>query len=238
MDTKNIVTEESLLYRLECSLRKNAGSPPQTPVLQCTQSTLRWLVSEIASGRNPTASQTREYYDLEWKQTDLFHSRDRVPQKVYYRWVMEGLKACSRLRDILWQREILDPVSRYELCVKDVVITGEYAVLWSSRRKRQADVLYLRYGGVKIRPLIPDIVSFARWLDVTNRVAARSWHVHRIGVLHYWVSQNLAARHEPDPEFARHVLLGAAGAICREPFLNVGKHCLTCTSRACRSAMH
>jgi hypothetical protein len=61
-------------------------------------------------------------------------------------------------------------VTPYALAIGDVVITGEYAVLRSSRPKKHAFALYLRHGGLKIRPLVQDIVSFARRLDLSKSV--------------------------------------------------------------------
>jgi hypothetical protein len=76
--------------------------------------------------------------------------------------------ACRRLRDIIWRCEILQPVSPYELPIGEVVITGEYAVLRSSRRKKHAFGLYLRHQGVRIKRLVPDVVSFAWGGSWTN----------------------------------------------------------------------
>jgi hypothetical protein len=194
-------------------------------------------MAELCAGRQPTAAETREFFDIQWKQTIYFQSQDTIPPKQNKRRVMEGLRACSRLRDLLWRHEILQPLSRYELPIGGVAITGEYMVLRSPRRKKHAYVPYLRYQGVKIRPVIPDVVSFARWVDARNRwldSARRTGGIDRIGVLHYWVSQNLAAEYQPDPAFAGQVLIGATGVIAGRPFPRSGDHCLSCPTRACK----
>ena len=235
IETNSIsITEDALLYQVECPLRSNGlASLPESPVLSCSKSTCRWLISEIAVGRQPTANQTREYYDWAWQRTKFFQSRDIIPQKDYNRHLIEGVRACSRLREIIWKSEILRPVSPYELTIDGTGITGEYAVLRSSHRKRQASVLYLRYGGIKIRPIIPDIVSFARWLHVSNLSEAREWGLDRIGVKHYWVSQYLAADHHPEQSLAVGVVHGAIGVVSRPAFPVVGEHCLSCPTRTC-----
>jgi hypothetical protein len=150
---------------------------------------------------------------------------------------MEGVKACRLLRDIFWRCETLQPVSPYTLAIGGIVITGQYAILRSSRRKKHAFALYLRYQGMKMKPLVPDVVSFARWLDLANRwIEPANGHrgIQSIGVMHYWVSRDLSAEHEPDREFATNVLLGAAGGVTGNPFPLPGDHCLSCPTRACR----
>jgi hypothetical protein len=232
--TKMMITEEALLCRLQCPLRAaEANSGPEPPVLHCAERTLQWLIAEIASGRLPDVLETHHYYFE--TEPDLFR-RDNLPGKEYERRYQQGWRVCRLLRDILFRCQILQPVEKYELPIGGVMITGEYAVFRSSRRKRQAYVLYLRHGGLKVRPLIPDVVSFARFVDVTNRSSDRGWGVDRIGVLHYWVAQKLSALHRPDPEFAASVLRGAVGTISLPPHPRTGEHCLVCPSRNCTAA--
>jgi hypothetical protein len=122
------------------------------------------------------------------------------------------------------------------LTIDGIGITGEYAVVRSSRRKRQAFVLYLRYRGVKIRPLTPDIVSFARWVHFSNEPNTRLWWgVDDISVKHYWVNQELDVEHRPDRQLASAVLLGVAGVVSGPPFPIVGEHCLSCPTHSCNS---
>ena len=59
----------------------------------------------------------------------------------------EGIRACRRLRDIVWRCEVLQPLSPYTLAIGDVQVAGEYAVLRSSRRKKHAFALYLAASG-------------------------------------------------------------------------------------------
>ena len=233
------INEKALLYHLGCPLRSDGSTPgPEFPVLQCAESTLHWLIDEIAAKRQPTASHTREFFDVQWQQTSYFQSRDAIPLKQYNRRLLEGVRACARLRDLLWSHEILQRVLPYQLSLNGVVISGEYTVLRSSRRKNHVFVPYLRYGGVKLRPLVPDIVSFARWVDASNRAVAQEWRVDRVGVMHYWVTQNLAAEHKPDPEFAAQVLHGAVATISRPTYPIVGEHCLACPARHCNAGVH
>jgi hypothetical protein len=229
----NFVTEQKLLNSLPCPLRSDGSSGQEVPVLRSAESTTRWLISEIAAGRRPTANETREYYDQRWQETRCFQSRDEMPRIQYERLLVEGCRVCRRLRDIIWRCEILQPVSRYELPISGTVITGEYAVLRSSRRKRHAFALYLRYGGLKIRPVIPDVISFVRAVDVTNRLATRDWGVDSVGVMSYWVAQDFAAEHQPDRDFALMVVLGAARFISELPFPILGPHCRSCSTRNC-----
>lgn len=232
------ITEKALLYHLQCPIRSDGStSGPESPVLNCAESTARWLIEEIAAGRQPTAGETREYFDTEWQQTAFFQSRDAIPLRKYDRMFMEGLRACRRLRDLIWRCEILQPVCRYELPVDGVVITGEYAVLRSSRRKSHAFVPYLRYKGLKIRPVIPEIVTFARWV-AANRAPAREWRINRMVVMHYWINQDLAAEYQPNPDFAGQVLRGVAGMISLPRYPRTGEHCLTCPKRNCTAATH
>ena len=233
------ITENALLYYLECPLRSNGlASLPESPVLQCSQSTLRWLMSELACCREPTAKDIREYFDNEWQQTNSYQSCNTMPQKKYFQLLREGLRACHRLRLLLCRCEILQPVSPYELVVDGIGITGEYTVLRSSHHKRQADVLYLRYGGVKIRPVIPDVVSFARWVDASKRMETQNWDVNRISVMHYWVNRELAAEHRPGQNMAGAVLEGVASVVSRPPFPIVSEHCLSCPTRSCNLEPH
>jgi hypothetical protein len=238
MAEKAFIDEKALLYRLECPQRSNGSSTvPESPLLVCAEHTARWLIAEQVSGRAPTASETREFFDAEWKQTRYFQSRSGISAGEYELRVREGVRACRRLRDIIWRCEILQPVSPYELPIGEVVITGEYAVLRSSRRKKHAFGLYLRHQGVRIKRLVPDVVSFARRLDLANRwvdAANRHWAVQSIGVLHYWVGRDLSAEHTADYGFTREVLLGAADVVRGYPFPLPGDHCLSCPTRGCR----
>jgi hypothetical protein len=222
LSEKVSINEKDLLYRLECPLRSNGSSTVQeSPVLACAENTARWLIDEMFAGRAPSASETREFFDIAWKQTACFHSKSCIPTKKYELLVREGLLACRRLRDIVWRCEILQPVSSYALAIGDIVIAGEYAVLRSSRRRKHAFALYLRHQGVKIKRLVPDIVSFARRLDLGHRridPSNRHWAIQSIGVMHYWVSRDLSAEHTADYVFASDVLLGAAGVVTGHPF--------------------
>ncbi|MGD0778318.1 MAG: hypothetical protein ABSC05_36515 [Candidatus Solibacter sp.] len=235
---RTLIDEKALLYRLACPLCSNGADMVQAPpILSCAESTARWLSTERFDGRTPSAGDTRAFFDHAWQQTAYFQSRDSIPRKEYEVGLREGIRACRRLRDILWRCEILQPISPYTLPIGDIVITGEYAVLRSSRRKRHALALYLRHQGVKLKRLIPDIVSFARQLDLTYRwedPANRDWGIQSIGVMHYWVSRDLSAEHTTDFGFAADVLHGAAGVVTGRPFPIPGDHCRSCPTRACR----
>ena len=238
MTEKVSINEKSLLYRIECPMRWNGYSTvPESPVLACAETTARWLISERYYSKVPTAAQTREVFDVAWKQTAYFGSRSGISQKEYERRVMAGARACRRLRDILWRCEILQSSSPYALPIGGVVITGEYAVLRSSRRKKHAFALYLRDHGVRIKPLIPDVVSFARRLDLGNRwidPANRHWGIQSVGIMHYWVTRDLSAEHKLDRACAEEVLIGAASVVAGHPFPMPGDHCLYCPTRGCR----
>ncbi len=235
MNENTVITEQALLYLLECPLRSDGSSAgPESPILACADQTAHWLIDELAANRNPTAKETRDFFWMNWQKTAYFQSRDTLPSKKYQTRVLQTVRACRRLRDILWSREILQPLLPYELRVGDVTITGEYMVLRSSRQKRHASVLYLRDGGVKLRPLVPDVVSFARRAHIEDRWPdlSREWQVNSIGILHYWVSSDFAAEHRPNAQLARKILLGATAAL-RSPFPVPGKRCGSCPSRFC-----
>jgi hypothetical protein len=139
MSDKIIINEKALLHRLECPLRSNASSAvPESPVLACSENTARWQIAERAGGRAPSAATTREVFDAEWKGTPYFQSRTGIPAKEYETRVREGIRACRRLRDIIFRCEVIQPLSPYALPIGDAVITGEYAVFRSSRRKNHA----------------------------------------------------------------------------------------------------
>ncbi len=239
MKQKTSINEKALLYQIECLLRSNGtSSGPEVPVLACAESVYRWLISEIVAGRQPTAGETREYYEAQWQQSELFQNGAAIPAKRYQRLIMQGVRTCRRLRDLLWTHEILQPLAQYELPVDGVTITGEYAVLRSSRRKLEAFIPYLRHEGLKLRPVIPDLVTYARWLDAANRLPLDEWRVSRIHIMHYWVSQDLTALHQPDTGFASQALRGAVGAITGPPYPIVGEHCLACPTHHCRTAVY
>jgi len=239
MTEKRLITEKELLYRIQCPIRSFGQSTVQeeSPILTCAEKTAQWLIAEIVDGRTPNRNQTHDRYELEWNQTAYFRSRDAIPQKEYEIRQMQGIRACRRLRDVIWRCEILQPVTPYALPIGDVMITGEYAVLRSLRRKKHAFALYLRHGGVKIKRLVPDIVSFVRRLDLRIRridAANRHWGIESIGVMHYWLTGDLSAEHRSDFAFATDVVRGAVGVISGFPFPLPGDHCLACPTRACR----
>jgi hypothetical protein len=63
---KVFINEKALLYRLECPQRSNGSTTvPESPVLACAENTARWLIAELESGRLPTASETRECFDIQ-----------------------------------------------------------------------------------------------------------------------------------------------------------------------------
>jgi hypothetical protein len=238
MISRTFITEKALLYRLECPIRAVGSSITEleSPLLLSAERTTSWLIAEFSATRSPTANQTRDAFNHYWEQTVCFQSRDTIAIKEYEKHIEKHVHVCWRLRELIWKREILQPVSRYELPIGDIAITGEYAVLRSARPKTNAQILYLREGGVTIRPVIPDVISFARivdlgkrWLDSTN-----SWGIDSFSVLHYWVSRNIAAEQKPDQRFAANVLLGAAGVVTGQPFSILGDHCVSCPTQACR----
>jgi hypothetical protein len=239
MPQTTFITEKALLYRLECPIRSCGQNTVQeeSPILICAETTAQWLIAEIVDGRTPSLQETHRRYFAEWEQTAYFRSRAGIPQKEYAIRMWEGIRACRRLRDIIWRCEILQPVTPYRLAIGDVVITGEYAVLCFPRRKKHAFALYLRHGGVKIRPLVPDVVSFARMLDLSDRwsdPSNRHWAIETIGVMHYWVARDFHLEHKIDRNFSSDVLLGAVGVITGNPFPLPGEHCSSCPTRACR----
>jgi len=238
MSDKIIINEKALLHRLECPLRSTASTVVlESPILACSENTARWLIAERVSGRTPSAAVTREVFDAEWRGTQYFQSRAEIPAKEYEIRVGEGVRACRRLRDIIFRCEVLQPISPYELPIGDAVITGEYAVLRSSRRRNHAFAVYLRHKGLRIKPLVPDIVSFARRLDLGNRWTDpmnHDWKVNTIAVMHYWLTSDLSAEHKADREFAVEVLRGAVNVFIGPPFPVPGDHCMLCPTRACR----
>lgn len=232
MTTTTAIPEKNLLYHLICPLRSDP-TLPVPDVLSCAENTARWLMAEQLAGRAPTAKQTRDYFD----QTGYFQPREGLSREQYERHTKEGFRACRRLSELIWRCEVLRPVSPYTLAVGDVLIAGEYGVLRSSRRKKHAFALYLRHAGIRIKPLRPDVVSFARWFDLAKRhteAANRHWGIQSIGVMHYWVTRDLAAEHKTEAAFATDVLCGAAGAFTGNPFPVPGEHCLSCSTLACR----
>jgi hypothetical protein len=106
---------------------------PQKTFITEAEKTAQWFIDEPFDGRTPTLKETHLRYFAGWDQKYYVRSRD-------------GIKACRRLREIVWRCEILQPVTPYALAIGDVVITGEYAVLRSSRLKKHAFALYLRHG--------------------------------------------------------------------------------------------
>jgi hypothetical protein len=79
---KLFINEKALLYRLACPIRSNGSNTVQdSPVLVCAENTGRWLIAERFAGRAPTVSETREFYDIEWKQTAYSQSRAALHQR-------------------------------------------------------------------------------------------------------------------------------------------------------------
>lgn len=215
MTDKTAMAEKALLSASQCaSLVGGSRIIPESPILPAAEKTAACLIDDIVHGRNPTAADTRRFFETHWQQA-YSHSQDTLAPEDYVTQLQQIPHACWRLRDIIWTREILQPVRPYRLTVDGLTIKGEYAVLRSSRRKRHAYVLYLREGGVKRRPLVPDVISFARWLDLQNRWAEISseWRIKTIGILHYWVTTDTSLEHRPDLDNARQVVTNAVAAL-------------------------
>jgi hypothetical protein len=238
MTDKILIPEKALRHRLECPMRSTPfSSILESPLLTCAENTARGLIAEQVGGRAPSADATRDVFDAAWKGTQYFQSRAEIAAKEYETCLREGLRACRRIRDIIFRCDILQPVSSYALAIGDAVIAGEYAVLRSSRRKNHAFALYLRHKGVRIKRLVPDVVSFARRLDLGNRWTGpenHHWKVNSVGVMHYWISSDLSAEHKLDREFAREVLRGAVNVFSGPAFPVPGDHCKLCPTPACR----
>jgi hypothetical protein len=232
------ISESELSYYLECPMRSIASiNIPETPILTCSEETARWLIDEICAGRRPSAQETRAFFDSRWRETTYFQLMDRIPIKEYNRLMLEQVRICRRLRDVIWRNEIIQPVKPYELAVGNIVITGEYAVFGYARPKQNGFALYLRDQGVRLKPLVPDIVSFARHLDLSNRLmnpANRNWGIKKISVLHHWGTRDLTLRHNSNASFATDVLLGAAATISGHPFPIPGDRCRSCPTHACQ----
>lgn len=190
---------------------------PASPMLTSAEKTAAWLIDEIARGRNPSAADTRSLFEMHW-QPAVSAQDGELSAQDYTAQLLQIPHACWRIREVIWSREILQPMLPYKLTINGITITGEYAILRSSRRKRHAYVLYLRDAGVRRRPLVPDVLSCARWLDLHDRWAGVSnqWKVSSAGVLHYWVTTDFAAEHKPDIESARQALADSL-ALWRQP---------------------
>jgi hypothetical protein len=235
MNDKISINEKKLLACLECPLRGNDTRIQEPSVLFCAEETARWLMKEQLAGRAPGIKEACDVWEAAWATTANCQSKDIIPQQEYNRILRGGIRACRRLSDLVWRCEVLQLVSPYALSIGEAVITGEYAVLRSSRKKRHAFALYLRHGGVKSKPLVPDTVSFVRRLDLGNKWQENAdWDLDSIGVMHYWLSGDHSAEHRPGRSFANDVVLGAVGVITGNPYPIPGKHCLDCPSRACR----
>lgn len=209
MGERTFISEQRLL-ELAAGIQQPgfSSAASESPILLCAKMTASWLIGEIARGRNPSAAETRTYFEEHWAKTSEAQPRDAAAMRTYITRLSQIPHACWRLREILWTREILQPVLPYELNVGGAIIIGEYTVLRSSRRRRHAHVLYLRDGGIKRRPLVPDLVSFARGLDISRNGPElfRDWDVSTVGILHYWTADDICLEHRPDPDLAPQLL--------------------------------
>ena len=131
----------------------------------------------------------------------------------------------------MYRYEIVIPVTPYDLCLGPVTISGEYAIV-RGRRKDHALVLYLHNDVRTVRPVRPDIVSFARWLHLDLQESG-GFDSH--SVLHYWVNQEFTMEHNPDAAEARAFIVAAATTV--DPahrFPSPGPYCVSCPTQACR----
>ena len=224
------ITEEALLYHIECPLHPDGSSGPVSPVLRCAENIARWLIDEIAAGRQPTEDETHEFFRVQWQQTGFYQSRDANPLEDYSHLVEEGVLACSRVRDLIRPCQILQPVSPYALSIDGITITGEYAVLHSRHLKVKTLIPYFEYQRVKPRRVVPDVVTCARSMDASNRLPFGP-----ISIMHWFVNQNLSAVFQP--VYAGLALHRALGVITDHPYPRFGKHCETCPTRDCRAAI-
>ncbi len=216
---------------LPCRLRGPATSVADSPVLlACAEGAAEWYFREKFDGRGCTYSQLLEVLEEEWKRTPFFAARATISPLLYHQRSTTLGRVCSRLRDLFCIYEIVQPVEPYSLEIDGITISGSYAVVRSDRRKRHGIVVYLRDGGPRARPLVPDAASFARYLDLQRRDAG--WD--SIGVLHWWVSSYIATEHQPDRTFAENVMRGVAANVLAPGFPNPGTHCRACSTRGCR----
>ena len=209
----------------ERALIDPAGKPsaePESPLLIAAEETAAWLIDETDHGRYPGARHTWKVFEDHWERA-FPKSAGVMSSKDYCEQLQQIPHACCRLRDLIWPREVLQPVRPYKLIVDGVTITGQYAVLRSARRRKHAQIIYLRHSGERRRPLIPDTLSTARWLYIDARWAqvASAWQINSIGVLHYWIANaDFAAEHKPDVASAKQMLVHAVSALGQSKLLN------------------
>jgi hypothetical protein len=216
MNKEIVITEKDLLGATQAQSQLEIPvTTPESPLLACSESTAAWLIGQISRGIYPTASETREFFECQWNRTPYFRPMGTAWPLKYANDLAQIPRACRRLRDILWGHEILQPPRPYQLRIDGVIISGRTTVLRSSRSRKHAHLLYLRFRGVRRRPLVPDVVSFARALDIHTRWGdvSREWGIDSYGVLHYWVESDFGEEHRPAIEVARQVVRDAVAAI-------------------------
>ena len=97
------INEKALRYSLECPLRSQGSiTLPEPAVLTGAERTLRWLIAERQAYREPTAGETRALFETAYSQpTNSLSLREEQ------RRAQQCLRACRRLRDIVWRCEVL-----------------------------------------------------------------------------------------------------------------------------------
>jgi hypothetical protein len=159
--TPLVFTERILEERLLCSLRvTNMAAIDRDPALICVEHCAEWLFDETIHGHSTTLHDLHEVFDHHWKQTRFFKETASANPKLYNRVILAASRGLRRLRDILCQCEIIQPIEDYHLDLGGVTITGRYSILRSARAKRRAIILYLRNDDAPRKPLAAECRLF------------------------------------------------------------------------------
>jgi hypothetical protein len=231
MAARREIREMDLLEYSRCLLRKPEGAPYVLPadVIAAELAAKKVFLLAFTESRVPGASEVRELYERAWNEAVGFDPDLRTPPR-------SGLAVCRRLRDILLRYEIQQPVTKYILNLGRATISGEYAVVVDSKRRKDGlFVLRWRHKAERVaRQLIQsvDVVNYARWLHLRNIET----HELDLGVLNLALDadESWIERISGEKLVRRSLSFLVESIVGDQGFPSTGEHCRSCQTNACQ----
>jgi hypothetical protein len=160
------LTEEALVAAVQCPMRARAGdAPARSPVLESAEEVFAWLFRERFDGRWPDVKETLGLFDELRHKTEWYRVNAAPPMTA--REGLAALHSCGRLMRLFYRLEAIP--ARHALCFPDRGRINQREVCRDALDEaKRALIIYLRDGGIRMKPLVPDLISFARGLDLID----------------------------------------------------------------------
>jgi hypothetical protein len=230
----NIYHEADLLEYSKCPLRvaglpANSGRYVPDILMSVAIETMKDVFMTSFKGREPGLKEIREVFDSHYK-SHTHPSGDEKKTKHSLEAAKASIRVCKRIREILDNTIVVEPFSIYRVFYeKKDCIEGEFATLY---RKSDSSTALAFYPGLNVKPFEgPDVVSYARWLQLTlNNSEFRNAAVYRTSL-----SGRVSFMQNFNQKQVTKALSALVNGFVNNPgYPTPGAHCNDCITYACR----